>query len=105
MSAEGKKCRCNEPPTAGPNTTPPPKLALAPGQSSAVYRLEASSAEEIGRLVDQFIANLDFNKVDVSSDFDVSFGISHMRSYQEGTIRTSIGSFSTHIYLTRGGPV
>jgi len=82
----------------------PPKMALPAGMTRATYEFQAETAEDLGRRVDEFIDDLDFNQVELSAGYSVCFELTHARSYQAGVIRTHAGPFYTELSISRREP-
>lgn len=85
---------------AGPQR--PPKRTLDHGVTSATFDLEAETAEDLGRMVDEFIDDLDLGQCEISGSFAVSFEVLNFRAAQHAQpIRTYIGPYRTELTVHR----
>lgn len=79
-----------------------PTIEIPIGASSVTYDFVAETAEQLGREIDEFIGNIDFDFTEIETSFNVSFDASHIyMALGVGVVRSSIGPFAASLTLTR----
>jgi len=79
------------------------KITLAPGQETADYAFEGNSFAELGAKLDEFYANIDYNKAHPSGSVSAHVAITTLRSFQNGVERVSMGHHRATVSVDRRG--